>query len=154
MLDIIIMNSKSTSNDWFQEGVPTSYKIQVLYQEIPQFVKTRLVDTPFRFASYEDALNTASDLFKGIEFKVIGSSDKPHWQSSPMERVPTNKLATKSWFDLYGVVPVADFDVTQARNQQRQRIQVAQAVEDINFKNLKKLKPLKTQGAQSKQKTQ
>ena len=141
-------------NNWFQEGVPTSYKIQVLYQEVPEFVKTRLVDTPFRFASYEDAKNVGDDMFKGVEFKIVGSSDKPHWQDSPMERVPSTKLANKSWYDLYGVAPVADYDVIQAKNMQTQRIQVAQAAEDINFQNLKKLKSFKTLPSQVKQKGQ
>ena len=134
-------------NKWFQEGSPNSYKIQVLYQEIPQFVKTKPVDTPFRFSSYEEAIKTGQDMFPGVQFKVVGSNDRPHWQSSPIEKLPVDKLRDKSWYDLYAVAPSAYYEVNQFKKQQSQRLQSAQAVdtvEDMNFKTLQRLKTLPT----------
>lgn len=131
-------------NKWFQEGQPSSYKIQVLYQEIPQFVKTKPVDTPFRFSSYEDAIKTGQEMFPGVQFKVVGSNDRPHWQSSPIERVPVDKLKGKTWYDLYAVAPAADYEVSQFKSQQRQRLQAAEALENIEDANFKVLKSLKT----------
>ena len=131
-------------NKWFQEGQPSSYKIQVLYQEIPQYVKTKPVDTPFRFSSYEDAVKTGQEMFPGVQFKVVGSNDRPHWQSSPIERVPVDKLKGKTWYDLYAVAPAANYEVSQFKTQQRQRLQAAQAIQNVEDANFKVLKGLKT----------
>ena len=66
-------------NKWFQEGNPTSYKIQLLYYEIPKHIKEKHIDTPFRFRTREDALINAKEMYKNVHYRIAGSSDNPHW---------------------------------------------------------------------------
>jgi hypothetical protein len=90
------------TDNWFQES-PNSYKIQVLYRRVPEYVKTEVVDTPFRFATYEDAQSLGKDVFKGVAFRVVGSSDEPHWQGTPIQQALPEALGKKVWYELYGV---------------------------------------------------
>lgn len=92
-------------NKWFQDGTPTSYKIQLGYLDIPQhLIKTNFVDTPYRFSSFEDANNIAADMFPNVQFRIVGSSDEPHW-SAPTATVKADKLKSEKWYDVYGVRP-------------------------------------------------
>ena len=109
---------------------PNSYKIQVLYNEIPPFVRTRLIDTPFRFSTYEDAITLGEDMFTGVQFRIVGSSDRPHWQSTPLEK--SVSLKDKGWYDIYGVSP-AGF---KQPSEEIKRPQLAETV-----KVLQRLKP-------------
>ncbi len=128
------------ANKWFQDGNPASFKIQVLYNEIPSFVKTRLIDTPFRFSNYEDAMTVGQEIFNGVQFRIVGSSDKPHWQSTPLERATApEKLKNKPWYDIYGVAPVT----YKQAYQTTQKAQKTQSTEQP-LNALKKLKPLQT----------
>ena len=67
------MNSKEEETGWFQDGGPNSYKIQVGYLDIPKhLIKTKFVDTPYRFSSFEDANKiaaTKSPIFELIFFE-------------------------------------------------------------------------------------
>ncbi len=124
-------------SNWFQDGTPSSYKIQILYHEVPAFVKTRLLDTPFRFASYEDAQTLGQEVFNGVQYRIVGSSDAPHWQSTPMETVLPTTLKKKAWYDIYGVAPrKAQSGQTKQTAQTKQTKQTKQAMQA-----LEKLKP-------------
>ena len=129
-------------SNWFQDGTPSSYKIQILYHEVPAFVKTRLLDTPFRFASYEDAETLGQEMFKGVHYRVVGSSDSPHWQSTPLEKALPDTLKKKAWYGIYGVAPrkVQSSQLKQLKQatQGKQTAQGKQAMQQ-----LEKLKPLK-----------
>jgi hypothetical protein len=130
-------------SNWFSEGTPESYKIQIIYHEVPAFVKTRLLDTPFRFASYEDAQTLGQEMFNGVQYRIVGSSDKPHWQTTPIEKVMPEALKKKAWYDIYGVAPSKPKQRSQSTqptqaSQSRQARQERQAVETLS-----KLKPLK-----------
>lgn len=129
-------------SNWFKDGTPSSYKIQILYHEVPAFVKTRLLDTPFRFASYEDADTLGQDMFKGIHYRVVGSGDSPHWQSTPLEQALPETLKKKAWYGIYGVAPrkVQSSQLKQLKQatQGKQTAQGKQAMQQ-----LEKLKPMK-----------
>ncbi len=129
-------------SNWFQDGTPSSYKIQILYHEVPAFVKTRLLDTPFRFASYEDAETLGQEMFKGVHYRVVGSSDSPHWQSTPLEQALPETLKKKAWYGIYGVAPrkVQSSQLKQLKQatQGKQTAQGKQAMQQ-----LEKLKPQK-----------
>ena len=126
-------------SNWFQDGAPESYKIKILYNEVPAFVKTRLLDTPFRFSSYEDAQTLGQEMFNGVQYRIVGSSDKPHWQSTPIEKVLPEGLKKKAWYDIYGVATAKQ---KQQSPQLKQTPQARQAMEALS-----KLKPLKVSGS-------
>jgi hypothetical protein len=112
-------------------STPSSYKIQVLYNEVPAFIKTRLIDTPFRFATYEDAMTLGEDMFNGVQFRIVGSSDRPHWQSTPIEQSQSKGIKDKGWYNIYGVSPVGFKQPTEAAA----RPQLAQTVEVLKRLN-------------------
>jgi len=104
---------------WFQEGAPSSYKIQVEYLDIPQHMKlnTKTVDTPFRFKSFEEAQSAAEDMFNGFSVKIVGSKDTPHWtMEAPKQQIERQALNKKSWYDLYGVSAAGKSHVKPKRN--------------------------------------
>lgn len=93
-------------NRWFQDGTPSSYKIQFSYVDIPpEFVLPRkVVDTPFRFRSYEEAIKAGREMFAGYDIQVVGSNDQPHWQQ-PEAQMDEAQLKKGNWYDVYGVAP-------------------------------------------------
>jgi len=127
----------SRINKWFQEGQPSSYKIQIKYVDIPQHMvlDKKTVDTPFRFRNFEEASKTAGELFKGYETVIVGSNDRPHWQN-PETRMVTDELRQQSWYDVYGVTPAYSVDINRQRQQQVQRSE-----RQVQFKELSKIKP-------------
>lgn len=147
------MTSRHPINKWFQDGPPSSYKIQLLYVDIPQHLKLkkRVVDTPFRFRNFEEAENTAADMFRGFDFKIVGSHDEPHWQK-PENKMKTDTLAAQNWYDIYGVTPSYQID-----HVERKRKALEKHKEDPRYKELTKLKPAvpkKVQSVQGKQRKQ
>lgn len=95
------------NNDWFRDGQPTSYKIQVSYIEIPKHLKLeeKVVDTPYRFESFEEAKLAAHDLFKGYSYNIVGSNDQVHWQIAPTGQLKSKEVKDESWYSIYGVKP-------------------------------------------------
>ncbi len=67
-------------NSWFQDGYPQSYKIQLIYHEIPKHIKEKYIDTPYRFKSLDDATINASEIYQNVKYRIIPSNDKPHWK--------------------------------------------------------------------------
>ena len=130
--------SKQHMNKWFQDGPAVSYKIQVLYVDIPKHVRLqkKTVDTPFRFRNYEEAARAAADMFKGYETTIIGSKDEPHWQA-PETRMREDELKEQNWYDVYGVTPSYRVDY-----EQRKTKRLAQTEQRPQFKELNKLKAL------------
>jgi hypothetical protein len=130
------MSSKNI-NKWFQDGPPVSYKIQISYVDIPKNItlQKKNVDTPFRFRNYEEAARAASEMFKGYETTVIGSSDEPHWQA-PETRMREDELKEQNWYDVYGVTPSYQVDYNQRKAKSLQKTQQRE-----EFKDLKQLKP-------------
>lgn len=122
---------------WFQEGTPSSYKIQIMYVDIPQHLQLekKPVDTPFRFRNFEEASKIAGEMFKGYETRVVGSIDQPHWQA-PETRMNSDQLQQQSWYDVYGVTPAFQVDYRRQKQQQLQRSE-----QQAQFQELSKLKP-------------
>jgi hypothetical protein len=92
-------------NKWF-EGTPNSYKIQLEYIELPaqMELQRRYMDAPFRFRNYEEAEESARDIFDGMKVRIVGSSDNPHWQINRPASTKTSKdLKDMSWYQLHGV---------------------------------------------------
>ena len=58
-----------------------------MYVDIPAHIKLnkKPADTPFRFRNFEEALNSAKDMFPHNETRVVGSKDQPHWQKPEKE---------------------------------------------------------------------
>jgi hypothetical protein len=127
------------SNNWFQDS-PNSYKIQVLYQRIPEFVKKQSVDTPFRFSTYQDADTVGKELFGDVEYRIVGSNDKPHWNSTPpKQQAPAPKLTNKAWYDL---TQRAQMKQQAQMKQSAQRTQMKQSAQRTQIpEELTKLKP-------------
>ncbi len=112
------------------QELPNSYKIQVLYQDVPTFVKTRPVDAPFRFATYEDAMTVGKEMFNDVKYRIVGSSDRPHWQSGVIEKALPETLSKKVWYDLYGVTGNSKAVAVKPRMWQPvQPVQKAQSVQ-------------------------
>jgi hypothetical protein len=93
-------------NHWFQEGTPSSYKIQIVYVDVPQHLKLekKTVDTPFRFRDYNEAAKVASEMFSDREIKIVGSGDEPHWQE-PEIQMTSAQLKNQNKYGVYGVKP-------------------------------------------------
>lgn len=142
--------------DWFRDGQPSSYKIQLSYVEIPKHLKLqeRTVDTPFRFESFEEAQNAADDLFKGYSYKVIGSNDEVHWQAAPVGKKLSNDVTDDSWYNIYGVKPTYQTKVETAAIKQLNKLQYKRkAVQNQQQKPPRKQKQ-KQQPQQTKQQKQ
>ena len=144
-MGILVYNLETFShlnymNKWFQEGSPSSYKIQVLYVDIPEHLKLKqhAVDTPFRYRSHTEAQKAAQDLFNGYNVKIVGSNDKPHWQV-PEARVSSSDLQKEQWYDVYGVTPAY-----QVNYQRQKGVELQESVNDPTFQNLLQLKPQAT----------
>jgi hypothetical protein len=131
------------------QELPNSYKIQVLYQDVPSFVKTRPVDSPFRFATYEDAITVGKEMFNDVKYRIVGSSDRPHWQSGVIEKALPETLSKKVWYDLYGVTGNSKVVAVKPR-MWSQEAQAAQRAQGLQPKQSVQL----TQGPQKKQLTQ
>ena len=125
-------------NKWFQDGQPSSYKIQVLYVDIPEHLqlKKKTVDTPFRFRSFEEAQRASMDIFNGYEVQIVGSIDKPHWQE-PDARMSGQELQKENWYDIYGVTPAY-----QTQYNREKQLHMQSSENDATFKDLQKLKPM------------
>jgi len=133
------------SNNWFQDS-PNSYKIQVLYQRIPEFVKKQSVDTPFRFSTYQDADTVGKELFGDVQYRIVGSNDKPHWNSTPpKQQAPAPKLTNKAWYDLTQRAQRTQMKQSAQRTQMKQsaqRTQMKQSAQRTQIpEELTKLKP-------------
>ncbi len=124
-------------NKWFQDGQPSSYKIQVMYVDIPEhlILKKKAVDAPFRFRSFEEAQRASMDMFNGYEVQIVGSMDKPHWQE-PDARMSGAELQKENWYDIYGVTPAY-----QTQYKREKQVQVQGSEDEATFKELQKLKP-------------
>lgn len=93
-------------NQWFQEGQPSSYKVQLVYYDIPpHLVQKKYIDTPYRFATFQDANELATNLFPNVEARIVGSADQPHWNAPPVKAVPEDQIKAERWYDLYGMRP-------------------------------------------------
>ena len=125
-------------NKWFQEGSPSSYKIQILYVDIPKHLqlKKKPVDTPFRFRNYEEANNMASDLFQGYEYRIVGSNDDPHW-NIPEAQMTGRDLKQDKWHDVYGVTPAYRVEYQRKRDADLE----AEAISNKTYQELQKLRP-------------
>lgn len=126
-------------NTWFQEGQPSSYKIQLRYTEIPQHLQLpkKVVDTPFRFRTFEEAQKASLEMFDGYDVQVVGSMDNPHWQE-PEATLNKAELKKSKWYDIYGMTPVYRLDY----NRQR-AAQIADSVkDDKTFRELQGLHSL------------
>jgi len=125
-------------NKWFQDGPPQSYKIQIMYVDIPQHLrlKKKPVDTPFRFRNFEEAQQTASEMFSGYETKIVGSLDQPHWQT-PEKRMTQQDMNKEKWYDIYGVTPAYQVQYRQDKHNQYQ-----QAENEAVFQQISKVRPM------------
>ena len=148
-----------SQNTWFQDGPPSSYKIQIMVVDIPQHLRLdkKPVDTPFRFRNFEEASQTAQEMFSGYETRVVSSKDQPHWQR-PEKQMSKSDMNENSWYDVYGVTPAYQVKYRQQKNQQLQRSE-----NDKVFQDLSKMKPMApgfplsvrpSQGSQKSQKPQ
>jgi hypothetical protein len=71
---------------------------------VPSYIPKRVVDAHFRFSTYEDALTVGKEIFNGIQYRIVGSNDRPHWQSTPIENVIPEALSKRVWFVTAGVL--------------------------------------------------
>ena len=120
---------------WSQESTasPGSYKIQVHYVDIPKHIKlkTKKVDTPFRFNSYEDAEKVAAQMFDAYDFSIVASNDEPHWQL-PTEKKRVKDINSVDWYTVHGVsIEEADWKKISAEKIENNKYQ----------KELARLKP-------------
>ena len=127
-----------SQNTWFQDGPPSSYKIQIMVVDIPQHLRLdkKPVDTPFRFRNFEEASQTAQEMFSGYETRVVSSKDQPHWQR-PEKQMSRSDMNENSWYDVYGVTPAYQVKYRQQKNQQLQRSENEKV-----FQDLSKIKPM------------
>ena len=58
------MSQQGNLNTWFQEEQPSSYKIQIMYVDIPKhmILDKKSVDTPFRFRNFEEATQKCTEM--------------------------------------------------------------------------------------------
>lgn len=132
--------SKEHLNKWFQDGPPSSYKIQVLYVDIPKHLQLnkKAIDTPFRFRNFEEAEKIASEMFGEYETKITASNDEPHWQV-PESQMTKKELKDQSWYDVYGVTPSYQVDYKRRKVNQMKD----DAEKDSTYQDLKSIKPVK-----------
>ena len=109
----------SYMNRWFQEGTPSSYKIQLRYVDIPpEFVLPhKVVDTPFRFRTFEEAIKSGQEMFPGYEVQIVGSNDQPHWQE-PEAHLEEAEMKKGNWYDVYGVSPAHKLEYAKGIDKQ------------------------------------
>lgn len=78
-------------NRWFQDQQPRSYKIQLQYLDLPKHAAAKYMqysDTPYRFATFADANQTAASMFQNIPYRIVSSADESPIRSTPMTSVP------------------------------------------------------------------
>ncbi len=76
-------------------------------------------------------MTLGEDMFNGVQFRIVGSGDRPHWQSTPIEKMSSKGIKDKGWYDIYGVSPAGFKQPTEIV-----RPQLAETV-----KVLKRLRP-------------
>lgn len=124
------------TNTWFQDGSPESYKIQLLYYDIPKhLIKEKYVDTPYRFKNFDEAESTAAGLFPGIRYKIIGSSDKPHFSKPPVARMTREQVQKQPFYDVHGITPSYRVDSSIADVEEN-----LSPMDKQSFEELKKLR--------------
>lgn len=81
-------------SDWFRqydESNSSSYKIGLQYIKVPKVqYETMYQFLPFRFDSFQHALDHANKYFPELKFKITGSADTPHFYDSNYMKQGTN----------------------------------------------------------------
>ena len=81
-------------SDWFKEydeSNSNSYKVGLQYIKIPKVqYETMYQFLPFRFDSFQHALDHANKYFPELKFKITGSADAPHFYDSNYMKQGTN----------------------------------------------------------------
>ena len=99
-----------TENDGFiktwAQDVRNSYKVRLKYVLVPKGVQTdiRFIDTPYRFQSYQEAREYATELCPCYSYVVDGSPDNPNFNETQfVKRTTKEQFQNTKYYDVYGV---------------------------------------------------